>query len=644
MAGSPYPDMEDPIVSKQSTYYSPLLENDENSSMARVPTKKLVKGLLVILSVLMFVCLFVSSLMGGGERKEVKESALAAGRSTEIPAQVMSRGVAEGVSEKKFNPKLTGGAEFDWSNEMLSWQKTGFHFQAQKNWLNGPMFYGGWYHLFYQYNPQGAKWGNIVWGHAISRDLVNWRHLPLAMIMDQWYDAKGVWTGSATILSDGKIVMLYTGSTNQSVQVQNLAYPADPSDPLLVKWVKYSGNPVLVPPPGINVKDFRDPTTAWQTSEGKWRIAIGSKVNKTGITLIYETEDFKKFELLDGVLHSVSNTGMWECVDFFPISMVEDNGLENNVIGDGVKHFLKESSDDTRYDYYALGTYDPVKGVWTPDNNEIDVGIGMKVDYGKFYASKTFYDQNKKRRVLWGWMPEADSESSDVKKGWASVMAVPRTILFDKKTGSNVLQWPVEEIESLRTNSTNFNKMEVTPGSVLSLEVGNATQLDITAEFEVDPKAFSAITEVDAAYSCSRGGGAAQRGAAGPFGLLVLADENRSEQTPVYFYVTKGSDGKLKTHFCNDKSRSSLAGDVYKGIEGGVVPVLEGEKFSVRVLVDHSIVDTFAQGGRTCVTSRVYPTRAIFESARVFVFNNATAAKVTASVKIWQMKSAEFTS
>ncbi|KAK6935219.1 Glycosyl hydrolase family 32, N-terminal [Dillenia turbinata] len=636
--------MEDPILRNQHTHYIPLPENDEDLTPASVPAKKLVKGMLVIFSISMFVCLLGSSLIGGEERKEVKDTALAAGRSMEIPAPAISRGVAEGVSEKKFNSKMAGGSEFDWSNEMLNWQKTAFHFQAQKNWLNGPMFYKGWYHLFYQYNPQGAIWGNIVWGHAVSRDLVNWRHLPLAMVMDQWYDINGVWTGSATILPDGQVIMLYTGSTNQSVQVQNLAYPADPSDPFLVKWVKYSENPVLVPPPGINVKDFRDPTTAWKTSQGKWQIAIGSKVNKTGITLIYETEDFKKFELLDGVLHGVPTTGMWECVDFFPISTVKDNGLENSIVGDGVKHYLKESSDDTRYDYYALGTYDPVKGVWTPDNTETDVGIGMKVDYGKFYASKTFYDQKKKRRVLWGWMPEADSESSDVKKGWASVMAVPRTILFDKKTGSNVLQWPVVEIESLRARCTKFNKVEIKPGSVLPLKIGKATQLDIIAEFEVDPEAFSAITEADAEYSCTNGGGAARRGAVGPFGLLVLADESRSEQTPVYFYVTKGADGKLKTHFCNDKSRSSLAGDVYKGIEGGVVPVLEGEKFFVRVLVDHSIVETFAQGGRTCVTSRVYPTRAIFESARVFVFNNATAAKVTASVKIWQMKSARFTS
>ena len=85
----------------------------------------------------------------------------------------------------------------------------------------------------------------------------------MAMVPDQWYDINGVWTGSATLLPDGQIIMLYTGATNESVQVQNLAVPKDLSDPLLLNWTKVDTNPVLVPPPGVGAKDFRDPTTAW---------------------------------------------------------------------------------------------------------------------------------------------------------------------------------------------------------------------------------------------------------------------------------------------------------------------------------------------------------------------------------------------
>lgn len=481
----------------------------------------------------------------------------------------------------------------------------------------------------------------IVWGHAVSRDLIHWRHLPVAMVTDRWYDANGVWTGSATILPDGQVIMLYTGSTNESVQVQNLAYPADPSDPLLVEWVKYSNNPVLVPPPGIHFKDFRDPTTAWLTPEGKWRLIIGSKLNKTGISLVYDTEDFKNFTLLNGLLHAVHGTGMWECVDFYPVSKSGENGLDTSVNGQGVKHVVKASLDDVRNDYYALGTYDPSSGTWVPDHPELDVGIGLRYDYGIYYASKTFYDSNKKRRILWSWIKETDSESANVKKGWASVQGIPRTILFDTKTGSNLIQWPVEELDNMRSNKKVFNNVEIKAGSVVPLHVGSATQLDIKAEFEIDKEAVERVHESNVVYDCKgNGGGAADRGALGPFGLLVLARKDLSEQTPVYFYIAKGSNANLQTFFCADHSRSSEAGDVDKAIYGSTVPVLKGEKLTVRILVDHSIVESFAQGGRTCITSRVYPTKAIYDNAQLFLFNNATDTKVTASLEIWQMNTA----
>ncbi|KAK8621895.1 hypothetical protein V6N13_097523 [Hibiscus sabdariffa] len=389
------------------------------------------------------------------------------------------------------------------------------------------------------------------------------------------------------------------GSTTEAVQVQNLAYPANLSDPLLIKWVKYNGNPVLVPPRGIYKKDFRDPTTAWLTSEGKWCITIGSKINKTGISLVYDTEDFINYEMLDGVLHAVPGTGKWECVDFFPVSTTSEKGLDTSVNGPGVKHVVKVSLDDDRHDYYAIGTYHEKNGSWIPDEPKIDLGIG---------------NRNK---------------------------AIPRTILLlDNNTGTNLLQWPVEETDSLRLNSTEFKKVPVQAGSVVSLDVGPASQLDIIAEFEVDNEALKKANGVHLSFSCKSSGGAVERGALGPIGLLVLADESLGEQTPVYFYIAKSSDGKLNTFFCNDLSRSSKAPGVDKQILGNFVPILEGENLSLRILVDHSIIESFAQGGRTVVTSRVYPTEAINGAAKVFLFNNATETSVTASLKIWQMNSA----
>jgi beta-fructofuranosidase len=93
--------------------------------------------------------------------------------------------------------------------------------------------------------------------------------------------------------------------------------------------------------------------------------------------------------------------------------------------GPGVKHVLKTSLDDDRHDYYAIGTYDAETDRWTPDNEAIDVGIGLRYDYGKFYASKTFYDPVRRRRVLWGWIGESDSERVDILKGWSSLQVTP---------------------------------------------------------------------------------------------------------------------------------------------------------------------------------------------------------------------------
>ncbi|KAL0403063.1 UNVERIFIED_CONTAM: Beta-fructofuranosidase, soluble isoenzyme I [Sesamum radiatum] len=506
--------------------------------------------------------------------------------------------------------------------------------------MTGPLFYKGWYHLFYQYNQDSVIWGNISWGHAVSTDLIHWLHLPSAMLPDQWYDINGVWTGSATILPDGRIMMLYTGGAHDLVQVQCLAYPANLSDPLLLEWVKYPNNPVIVPPPGIGHEDFRDPTTAWRSPDGdKWRVTIGSTVNKMGISLVYETVDFLKYELLDGYLHEVPGTGMWECIDFYPISLMEANGLDTSANGPGIKHVMKASSFDDGNDYYALGTYDPIKNKWTPDDPELDVGIGLRYDYGKYYASKTFYDHNKKRRILWGWIKETDAEELHILKGWACVQSIPRTVVFDQKTGNDILQWPVEEVESLRSDGFEFNaKLE--PGSVVPIEVDSGSQLDIVASFELDKKAFEETAEADIGYDCPTSGGAVNRGMLGPFGIVVLADENLLELTPIYFHITKGANGKVETHFCADELRSSVAPDVDKIVYGSKVPVLDSENLTVRSLVDHSIVESFAQGGRRVITSRIYPTKAIHGEAHVFLFNNATRASITASVKIWKMSSA----
>lgn len=625
-----------------STFYAPLQDHDHPSSSGEAPATwgKPLKGFAVIFASVIFLLSLVTLIINQSQEPQPLQTPNMEPTSPSPKALPMPRGIAEGVSAKS-NPSLLDRVSFNWTNAMFSWQRTAYHFQPQKNWMNdpnGPLYHLGWYHLFYQYNPDSAIWGNITWGHAVSRDLIHWLYLPLALVPDRWYDINGAWTGSATLLPDGQIVMLYTGSTNDSVQVINLAYPANLSDPLLLHWFKYPGNPVIYPPTGIETDEFRDPTTAWLGPDGTWRITIGSRFNTTiGLSLVYQTTNFTDYELLDGVLHAVPGTGMWECVDFYPVAINGSVGLDTSALGPGIKHVLKASLDDTKVDHYAIGTYDPITDKWSPDNPKEDVGIGLKVDYGRYYASKTFYDENKQRRVLWGWINETDTETADLQKGWASLQTIPRTVLYDNKTGTHLLQWPVEEVESLRLNSTVFEDVLVEPGSIVPLHIGTATQLDILAEFELESSVSANTT--DAVSGC--GDGAVDRSTFGPFGILVIADDSLSELTPVYFRpLNNTSDGSFNTYFCADETRSSIASDVFKQVYGGKVPVVDDENYNMRVLVDHSIVESFGQGGRTVISSRVYPTEAIYGAARLFLFNNATGVNVKATLKIWEMNSA----
>ncbi|KAM0039097.1 putative sucrose:sucrose fructosyltransferase [Helianthus debilis subsp. tardiflorus] len=378
-------------------------------------------------------------------------------------------------------------------------------------------------------------------------------------------------------------MMYYTGNAQDLSQLQCVAYPANSSDPLLVEWVKYEHNPILAPPLGVGLKDFRDPSTLWIGPDGKYLMVMGSK---------HENNIGAPFS---------SGTGMWECVDLYPISTRDTYGLEMSSYESDAKYVLKQSGDDDRHDWYAIGTYDPVKDKWYPDDPEMDVGIGLRYDYGKFYASKTFYDPSKRRRVLWGYVGETDLQQNDLKKGWANMLNVPRTVVLDPKTQSNLLEWPVEEIETLRSEKYHeFKDVELRPGSLVPLDIGStaevflvvftlvlavlAIKLDISASFEVDEASMSPTLEADV-FNCTTSEGSAMRGVLGPFGVVVLADATLSEQTPVYFYVAKNIDGTCTTYFCADESRSSKLLDVGKVVYGSTVPILHGENYNMRLLV-----------------------------------------------------------
>ncbi|XP_023547715.1 beta-fructofuranosidase, insoluble isoenzyme 1-like [Cucurbita pepo subsp. pepo] len=547
----------------------------------------------------------------------------------------------------KIYPELQSLEKGNDTIEIKQLHRTGFHFQPHRHWMNdpnGPMYFKGIYHLFYQYNPEGAVWGNIVWAHSISRDLINWKSLKPALSPSKPFDINGCWSGSATVLPGFKPVILYTGIDSQNRQVQNYAIPANLFDPHLTEWVKPDNNPIVVPGTGVNSSAFRDPSTAWLSFKGHWKTIIGSKSEQTGIAYLYKSKDFLNWTKVEQPLHSVPNSGMWECPDFYPVSHFGRFGLDTSVTGNWVKHVLKVSLEMTRYEYYTVGKYYPMTDKYVPDNTSADGWSGLRYDYGNFYASKSFYDPMKKRRVLWGWANESDSVQDDVSKGWAGIQAIPRTVWLDP-SGKQLLQWPVMELNRLRRKRVMMIHQKLDKGQNVEIKGITAAQADVEVIFSfssLDKAEVFDSSWVDAQAVCSQLGSTAQ-GGVGPFGLLTLASENLEEFTPVFFRIFKGETNETNhvVLMCSDARSSSLKDGLYKPTFAGFVDIdLSSKKLPLRSLIDHSVIESFGGGGKTCITSRVYPTKAVFEAAHLHVFNNGTESITVEYLSAWSMRSA----
>nr|CAD1824726.1 unnamed protein product [Ananas comosus var. bracteatus] len=463
----------------------------------------------------------------------------------------------------------------------------------------GPMYYKGIYHLFYQYNPNGSLWGNIIWGTPP--------------------------------------VILYTGSDSSNRQVQNIAFPVNLTDPYLTKWTKPAYNPLIEPVGDLNSSEFRDPTTGWVGKDNLWRIAIGAELQGKGAAILYKSKDFVHWVRAKDPLHSSSASGMWECPDFYP-AVAEGDGSET-------KYVLKMSLTETGMDYYMLGKYEEERDAFVPDNAVDDYRLWARIDFGKFYASKSFFDPQKHRRVLYGWSSESDSASDDVAKGWAGIHTIPRTIWLDN-SGKQLLQWPIEEVESLRKDEVHLQDIELNIGAVFEVkELKEASQVDVEAEFELynleraeplDPNWLLDPQKLCEEQSASAPGGV------GPFGLLLLASDDLVEHTAVYFKVYR-SQNSYMVLMCSDQRRSSSRPGLYKPAYGGFLDVdlRKERKISLRTLIDHSVIESFGGGGRGCITARVYPEALCTGSTYLHAFNNGSTTVKISTLKAWKMRRAK---
>ncbi|HEY5706019.1 MAG TPA: glycoside hydrolase family 32 protein [Terrimicrobiaceae bacterium] len=455
-----------------------------------------------------------------------------------------------------------------------------FHFTPERNWMNDPngmVYHEGEYHLFYQYNPFGDKWGHMSWGHAVSSDLVHWEHLPLALPEE---GEIMIYSGSAVVdfantSGFGReglppMVAIYTGHSEETKQTkrvedQRLAYSNDRGR----TWTQYSGNPVI----DIGSPDFRDPKVFWHEATGRWIMVLVLAQEKK--VRLYASPDLKNWTQLSefGPAGASRDPIIWECPDLFPL---EVDGETKWVLivninpggpagGSGCQYFVGDF-DGTRF---ALDPSYPAEGA-------------LWVDYGSdFYAAVTWSNVPKSdgRRIVLGWMSNWDYTQDVPTAPWRSAMTVPRSLTLARTSeGLRLAQRPVDELTKLR---------------------------------EAPPLAFPGGSFVEAAKWLSE-----QKN------LPELLDVEMtflgvSEETPFVINIRAGvgevtaiavvpASGKL----IMDRTHSGLNGFhvAFAASARHEAPVeIANGKFTVRFLLDTSSLELFAQDGRAALTDLIFP-------------------------------------
>ena len=440
-----------------------------------------------------------------------------------------------------------------------------FHFTPEMNWMNDPnglVFFDGEYHLFYQHNPHGLEWGHMSWGHAVSRNLVNWEHLPIAL-----HDEYGTMAFSGSAVVDLKntsglgsaenppMVAIYTGEGHKR-QTQDLAFSLDHGR----TWTKYRENPVL----DIGMAEFRDPKVFWYEPDQRWVMVVS--LAKDRILHFYGSNDLKRWTFLSkfgpaGVEKKLN----WECPDLFEMPIEGEPGKTRWV--------LKADMGNGAVAGGSGGEY--LTGVFDGKEFMADSQESRWIDFGRdFYAPVSWsgVQASDGRRIWLGWMNNWETCLNPTAP-WRSAMSVPRSLTLARING---------ELRLCQTPAREFERLRGTPE-----ELKNLTLNDQAHELKSHGQVFELLLEIEP-------------GSASAVGIRVL--KGATEQTVIRYEPQTKQLSVDRTTSGNVDFHPAFAG-IHKG---PLTPGNDG-RIQLRILVDRSSVEVFGNQGETVITDLVFP-------------------------------------
>ena len=497
---------------------------------------------------------------------------------------------------------------FDTTN--TDYYRPSYHFTPLYGWMNDPngmVYKDGEYHLYFQYNPYGSKWGNMHWGHAVSKDLVHWEHLDPAIARDP---VGHIFSGSSVVdkkntagFGKNAIIAIYTNNSSVNHdEVQCIAYSNDNGR----TFTKYEGNPVLTPFDGL--KDFRDPKVFWYEKGKCWYMIVSADKE----TRFYKSKNLKKWTYVSAFGKGLGQQPcQYECPDFFQLPVNGDKKMKW-VMTMNINPGCWFGGSATEY---FVGDFDGKKFT-CPDANEV-----KWLDWGKdHYATVTF--SNTGDRVLGiTWMSNWQYANLTPFKQNRGTNGLPRELKLYEKNGKYYISEDVApEVYALRKDTKNVADASVSDEKMLA---GVAANMNGAFEIETD------VTP-DA------------NGIAG-----IEISNNKRERTLIYFDMKQGKVVMDRTESgLTDFGKQAvphdieLAWDKQLAAEGKQPARItnsinykndfalatwaplslceDGKKtYHVDIFVDKSSVELFVDGGRIAMTNLVFPV-APYENVKLY--------------------------
>lgn len=333
-----------------------------------------------------------------------------------------------------------------------------YHFLPPAQWMNDPngtIFYKGEFHIFYQHNPNGTSWGHMHWGHAKSKDLVHWEHLPIALAPSKEKGEKHCFSGCCVINGDTPTI-IYTKIGRILQAIRGAEQWMATSDDDMLTWKKFPGNPILTDKlhQDRKIYQWRDPYV-WKEDDTWYMVLVGQHGlrERIGRAFLYRSKNLTEWEFLHELCKGTKAQGKgWECPNFFPL---------------GNKWVLMVSP--YKPVIYSIGTY---------ENTEFKPGPWHVLDHGKvFYATNTLVDAHG-RLILFGWIRRGGKE------GWNGCLNLPRELSLDEQ--GNLIMDAIPELKVLRNSYEHFENVSISDEPTSSVSTLTGDIVEISAEFSLE--------------------------------------------------------------------------------------------------------------------------------------------------------------